>query len=224
MHEKIKKLSERIDRLQHRERLLLFITLIVVLMFVWDTAILRDQLDERSRINSQNAEITPRLQAETARQQALTASLSQDPNQREKARLERYTAEISGMEATLKTKTVEFISPRQMVEVLENLIRREPGLQLVSLETLPPETSMFSIDASATDTPEKTLAPLVYLHGLEMEFRGDYFSVLNYVRHLESLTWRFGWSSLEIRMDKYPASVVKVRLETMSLTEGWIGV
>jgi MSHA biogenesis protein MshJ len=65
---------------------------------------------------------------------------------------------------------------------------------------------------------------MVYLHGLEMEFEGDYFSVLHYVHRLESLKWRFGWSSLAIRMEDYPVSKVRIRLETLSLTEGWIGV
>lgn len=222
MREKIKKIHERIDNLQYRERLLLFITLIVALLFVWESAILRDQLDERTRLVRQNADIQTQSSAETARQQALTASLAEDPNQREKARLERYTAEINSLDEMLKNKTVEFILPRQMVEVLEKLIRREHGLQLVRLETTPPETPEFH-DATTASSDANTVAPAVYLHGLEMEFRGDYLSVLNYVRRLEALTWRFGWSSLAIKMDKYPASLVKVRLETMSLTEGWIG-
>jgi MSHA biogenesis protein MshJ len=61
------------------------------------------------------------------------------------------------------------------------------------------------------------------VHGLELNLRGDYHSVLSYVRQLEALPWRFNWAFMSLTMGEYPKAEVKIRLETLSLTEGWIG-
>ncbi|HEX7026711.1 MAG TPA: hypothetical protein VF268_05675 [Gammaproteobacteria bacterium] len=229
----MQKLAKRIDALQPRERLLLFITGVVVLFILWDSLLLSDQLAGRKRLNQEFATVETQYAAETARQEMLRKQLSEDPNERERARLERYRAEIARIDDVLKEKTLEFISPPQMVDALKSLIEKEPGLQLVSLESTGPDVPSVAVDvdeaATAADVEgdnadASLAAPMVYLHGLEMEFEGDYFSVLNYVRRLESLKWRFGWSSLAIRMENYPVSKVRIRLETLSLTEGWIGV
>jgi MSHA biogenesis protein MshJ len=233
----LQKIAKRIDALQPRERLLLFVTVVVVLFVLWDSLLLRDQLAGRERLNQEFAAAETQHVAETARQDMLRKQLSEDPNERERARLARYQAEIARIDEVLKEKTLEFISPRQMVGALKSLIEKEPGLQLVSLETTGPDVPSVEAVADAAeaagaanggsednDAKAALTTPMVYLHGLEMEFEGDYFSVLNYVRRLESLKWRFGWSSLAIRMEDYPVSKVRIRLETLSLTEGWIGV
>lgn len=230
----VQKLARRIDALQPRERLLLFITGVVVLFILWDSLLLSDQLAGRKRLNQELATVETQHGAETARQDMLRRQLSEDPNERERMRLERYRAEIARIDEVLKEKTLEFISPRQMVEALESLIKKEPGLKLVSLESTGPDVPTVAVnvgeagnaaaDVDGGNAAAALGAPMVYLHGLEMEFEGDYFSVLNYVRRLESLKWRFGWSSLAIRMENYPVSKVRIRLETLSLTEGWIGV
>lgn len=232
----LQKILKRIDALQYRERLLLFMTVLVALFFFWDSLVLRDQLAERDRLKQAIAAVETQHVAETARQEMLRKQLSEDPNERERARMERYQAEIARIDEVLKEKTLEFISPRQMVDALKSLIEKEPGLELASLETTGPEVpSVTESSKQAGNTSEvvedgtdkkadSLVTPMVYLHGLEMEFEGDYFSVLKYVRRLESLKWRFGWSSLGIRMEDYPVSKVRIRLETLSLTEGWIGV
>lgn len=232
----LQKLSKRIDALQYRERLLLFVTVVAALFVLWDSLLLSDQLAERERLSQAVAGVETQNAAETARQEMLRKQLNEDPNDRERARMERYRAEIARIDEVLKEKTLEFISPRQMVDALKSLIEKEPGLKLVSLETFGPDvptleghsdeaadaTKASAVEADKTAT--SLTASMVYLHGLEMEFQGDYFSMLNYVRRLESLKWRFGWSSLAIRMEEYPVSKVRIRLETLSLTEGWIGV
>src|SRR5690606_33096834 len=136
----------RIDALQSRERLLLFVTALVALYFLWDALLLRDQLAERGRLKQAIAAVETQQVAETARQEMLRKQLSEDPNNRERARLARYQAEIGRIDEVLKEKTLEFISPRQMVEALKSLIEKEPGLKLLSLETTGPEVPTVTDD------------------------------------------------------------------------------
>src|SRR5688572_4030252 len=153
-----------------------------------------------------------------AQREQLTQTVQLDPNAQEKSRLDRYTHEINRIDEILKTKTVEFVTPQQMVEVLEMLIDKEPGLQLTSLESIDPSKPLEK-DAKAEQNKASTgvPGPNVYVHGLELNLKGDYFSVLRYVQQLEALPWRFNWSLMSLSMDKYPKAEVKIRLETLSL-------
>ncbi len=220
----VARIFERIDALQYRERVIIFITIIVGLFFIWDEAVLQDQITEKERLH-QGIDVTgTQINTETNLLQQLNAQLKLDSNVRESLRLKRYTSEIMRIDEELKEKTVGFVSPQQMIGLLENLIRQEPGLQLVSLESTGPNNPLAAGFENGDDEADENVDLSVYLHGLDMEFRGDFFSVLNYVRRIESLPWRFSWDSVAITMDDYPVATVKIKLVTLSFTEGWIGV
>jgi hypothetical protein len=116
---------------------------------------------------------------------------------------------------------------------MKKLIDQDPGLRLLRLESTGPEAPLQAekladaADAAAAKQDKEkppVSGPQVYVHGLEMTFAGDFFSTLNYVKRLESLEWRFSWALVSLTLDEYPKAEVKIRLETLSLTEGWIGV
>ena len=227
--EKVKNIFDRIDVMSFRERLVIMIAILALVFMAWDGILLKDQLKVRSDFQEKISLLDVDLQTHKSAKIVLEAKVKQDPSVIERQKLERYQIEIDRIDAILKEKTFEFISPQQMVEVLRNLVAAENGLRLVSLESTEPRVPMIegaSEEGEGKTEPvvEEIITPTVYLHGLEMNFKGDYMSVLNYIRRLESLKWRFAWDSFEISLDKYPMTDAYIRLETLSLTEGWIGV
>jgi MSHA biogenesis protein MshJ len=230
-NEKLRRLAARINALSYRERVLVALTVAVTLLILWDSMLLRGQLERRAAVQAELRTLQTEKTAADAMQASLAQALQLDPDEQEKNRLERYTQEIDRLDEILKSKTIEFVSPRQMVEVLKALMDKEPGLQLTRLESTGPIAPHVMGEGSpAKQAVDKALAsaaalpgPKVYVHGLELRFSGDYFSTLRYIRQLESLQWRFAWSAMTLTMKKYPKAEVWVRLETLSLTEGWIG-
>jgi MSHA biogenesis protein MshJ len=235
-HKSLEKSTAYLNGLVFRERVLLTVTGLIAIWFVWNQMFLEGQTQQRKTLQSGLKTVETQMLAENARQQQLQQALQMDPNQQEKIRLERYTQEIGKMDEALKAKTLEFITPQQMVEVMKKLIGQEPGLQLVRLESTGPDKPLQEQAAEAaeagqaaaekpeTEAKAKGNEPNVYVHGLEMTFSGDFFSTLNYVKRLESLEWRFSWALVSLTLDEYPKTEIKIRLETLSLTEGWIGV
>jgi MSHA biogenesis protein MshJ len=224
-NEHLQKLARRINALSYRERIMVAFTTGVLLLFFWDSMLFASQLARRSALQAELTVLEAEQIAAATQRDQLTQTLQLDPNAQEKTRLERYTQEINRIDEILKTKTVEFVTPQQMVEVLETLIDKEPGLRLVSLESIDPSRPLEK-GGAGTDknkTPAKASGPNVYVHGLELNLRGDYFSVLRYVEQLEALPWRFNWAFMSLTMKQHPNAEVKIRLETLSLTEGWIG-
>ncbi len=53
--------------------------------------------------------------------------------------------------------------------------------------------------------------------------RGTYFDVIHYLEQLEKVTG-FSWEQLDYKVVGYPNAEVKIKLHTISLSEGWIGV
>ncbi len=166
-------------------------------------------------------------------QDTLTNQLNEDPNKLEKIRLDRYLKDAERIDAELQEQTLEFISPQQMVEVLKDIIRQERGLRLVSLESLDVEDPVtdpqieFEKPETSGNESDSPVAPGhsgAYLHTMELKFKGDYMSAMNYLARLEKLEWKFIWKSLSIKLEDYPVTNVELQLQTLGLTEGWIGV
>ena len=64
----------------------------------------------------------------------------------------------------------------------------------------------------------------VYQHGIEMTFTGSYLDTLGYLKILQNLPWSFYWDDVLFDVDHYPKSTVIIRVHTLSLEEGWLGV
>lgn len=228
-------LNERINALSVRERVIITFTLLVVLYFVWSALLMDRQIADiksaKKEIDTQSSGINS-LQII---QKTMTDQLASDPNREQQMRLERYLGEAERIDQQLREQTLEFISPQQMVEVLKDLIRQQSGLRLVSLESIEPEDPLTAAlnqedvtRNTATSKGKKDGEPIepsgAYLHTLELKFKGDYLSAMRYIKQLESLEWRFIWKSLSIQLEKYPVTSVELQLQTLGLSDGWIGV
>lgn len=223
----------KIDALSTRERVIIAITLFVALSFIWSTYVVDKQIISFKSTMGELEKITTGITIETAKQQQLNKAISDDPNIANKLKLERYQQEIERIDALLKEQTYDFISPQQMVGVLRSLVKQESRLQLVELATRGPYDPING--AHEKDQGEGDVSQLLqeeeeqessgaYVHAIDLQFRGDYMTAMRYVERLEALQWRFIWSGIEIVVEDYPTTLVKLRLETMSFSEGVIGV
>lgn len=224
-------LNHRINALTVRERIILAVTLLVALLFAWNALLMDGQIADIKKISKEISQLSSDLASKQVIQTTITEQLANDPNRAEQIRLERYLSEAERIDTELREQTLEFISPQQMVDVLKDLIQQERGLRLVSLESIKPEDPLAdaqepvdAASASATGKSAATEHSGAYLHTLALKFKGDYLSAMHYIQRLESLQWRFIWKSLSIELEDYPVTSVELQLQTLGLTEGWIGV
>ena len=101
-----------------------------------------------------------------------------------------------------------------MAQLLEGVLSRQPGLELVRIRNLPPETLA---------TSEEEDAARFYRHGLEIEVTGSYNAALDYLDSIEALPWRLYWQILELEVIEYPQNRIRIEVSTLSLDEEWIG-
>ena len=128
----------------------------------------------------------------------------------------------------MRVFTTDLVDPVQMRIVLEELLRRQDGLTLVSAVNRPAPL-VLDDEASpqehlAAVATEPSDAPSSYRHSFVLRLRGNYLDCLRYLEDVERLPWHIYWSRIELSTDEYPVNDIMIEVATLSLDEEWIGV
>lgn len=216
--ERIKKLQVAVDALTLRERLMLFVGVLVVAGGIWE-ALLARPLEAREAILS--GQISTAKDRLTAIDQAMTLA-AQGIGDGMPAQLERLRLleqQVQATEESLRIFTTDLVSPTQMRTVLEELIDRQQGLRLVRASNLDVRP-LIERDESESEPVDAML----YRHGLKLELEGSYLDCLEYLAAVERLPWQLYWGSLSLELDDYPRNSITIEIFTLSLDQEWIGV
>jgi len=213
------KLIRSIDALTLRERLFVFATALIVTGGAWE-AFLAAPREAREAIASKQVESTRgRIEQLNGSIQLAAQGMSDGmPNYRE--RLRALRERVANAEDTVRIFTTDLVAPDQMRFVLEDLIRRQRGLELVSISNLEVRP-MIQEDAA---DPAPSAGPKLYRHGVVLVLEGSYLDGLRYLEAVERLPWQLYWTRLEVETENYPLSRIVIELNTLSLEEEWIGV
>lgn len=211
-------LAQRYDQRPLRERVLLLLCAVVVLIFLVSVFVLQPLSRWTKASRHELTEIKNNLVELKARETIVVARKKTDPNQENLRRLEVLEQESTKLEQDLKASIVNLVAPREIPQLLKDLLTQQKKLHLNSLENLPPERIILDQQASLD-----TAGPVLYRHALRMEFTGDYLTLLRYLKQLKQLPRGLVWDEVDIETVTYPAAKVRIQVSTLSLTEGWIG-
>lgn len=243
MKQKIQHWRDRFEALSVRERAIIAFAVIAGLYTTWNVLVMapihtqqKSAMNEISRWQGQIKDVENRIAQ-------ITAGITGSGEAGSMLRIKKLQNEISKINQIKKDITVGFIRPEQMADVLKGLLKKQPGLKLIRLQSLDvqplfPEApskdkngqrnSMSAKQQSttpATDTTENhSSRPEIYKHGIVLEFQGDYVSTVSYLQSLEALPWKFYWDGMAYEVEEYPNATVTINVFTLSLDSGWIGV
>lgn len=213
----LRDLLDRYDQLSLRERVIVLAALLILMSVIWQAAFM-DALEQERKQRLMQVEA---LRAEVSGlEQSVEAIVAQglgDPDRQNRDAVAKLKQEIGALDAQLAGATAGLIAPREMAQVLEQLLTRTSRMTLHSLRTLPPESVVAPTAASAA-------AAQIYKHGVEIELGGTYLETLNFLQAVETLPWRFFWDRIEFTVENHPQGRVKLTVFTLGLQEGWIGV
>ena len=206
------KLQAQVEKMNLRERLLVFATGLVLVGSLWYMGLMeplnkkidntRNEIETvRGRIGSINQSLEV---------QALAASGGNIGYQEQFSLIQRRLEELN---EKLGGYTAELIGPGEMAQVLQGVLKEQSNLRLILIRNLPPQAMSMNEDDDA----------IFYRHGLEMEFEGGYFACLEYLQQIEDLPWRFYWQILELEVLEYPHNRIRLEVSTLSPHEEWIG-
>jgi MSHA biogenesis protein MshJ len=226
MKERLLQVEARIDALSLRERGLLLLVAAAVLSALWWDLVLNPQLKAQSAVVGKMNQVQSEVQALDVKAQAILARRKQDPNTGTRRRIEALQAAVKDLDGEIGQRIGGMVSAKEMPRLLEEVLTRETDLRLVSIKSLPPQPlvpAQKPTQKSGAKT-QRTAVRNIYRHGLEMVFEGTFSGTKGYLRALQALPRDLGWDTLELKTMEYPRIRVRIRVYTLSLQEGWIGV
>ncbi len=213
--------GERIDALSLRERTLLFLAAAAILVLLVNTLLLNPLLAKQKQLSAHMLQTQGQISAAQVQIQALATASRMDPNQAERAKLTELTERLRQLDKTLLDNEQGLVAPDRMVGLLQDILGRNQGLELISLKSLPVKNL---IEPSKTETSKNSPKQFIYKHGVEVVVQGEYLDLLNYLTALEKLPWQMYWSDASLKVGQYPKSSLSLTLYTLSLDKKWLSV
>lgn len=220
-------LSARINALSRRERVLVLLGVLALVVAVMN-AILLDPVSKRaSMLSVQLASAQAQVKIMNQQLQMLDTVPPVDPDVPNRERLAVLRQQLQQTNTSLEMMQKQLVSPDKMTGLIEDLLRKNTQLKLVSLKTLPPR-GMLATDgagpAQAANPSAKIAEFPLYRHGVELKVRGRYLDLLNYLLALEKLPWHMLWGNISLASDAYPQSTMTLTIYTLSLDKAWLSI
>ena len=240
------KYASRFNALQARERWLIGLAVVAVIVFAGATLFI-----EPARKRAQTAERSQREQQEqTATLTTQLASLqnpANDPDVAARAELDALRTQLAEQQGRLAVFDETLVAPQQMADLLETMVGHNTGLRLVSLKTLPAAPLLEPKSDKATDKAQgdKALAGKtdsanfadsagggekahadarfgLFKHGVEITLEGSYSDLAAYLGRLEQAKSKLLWSSVSLSAENHPKLVMKLTVYSLSLDRTWL--
>lgn len=147
-------------------------------------------------------------------------------------------------DASLRASQQYLVPAETMGALLQDLLRRDKRLELVSMTTLPSspilDTSKDDTAAPAAGSAEPALptAPVaavtaeqsavpaiettMFRHGVRIVLRGNFLSVLDYLHEVEKLPWQMYWGAFAMEAAEDGPPMYSLSIYTLSLDKSWM--
>ncbi len=219
------KIVLRIDARSLRERAMIFAAAVFILLALVNSVFLDPQFGKQKLLSQklqQDQTQIATLQRET--QQKLSGQ-KLDPDVANRARLAQLKQQLEQMNGQLREMQKGLVSPDKMSVLLEDILKRNGKLRLMSLKTLPASSLSQAAPSDAKITADKAAAgESVYKHGVEIVVEGGYLDMLYYMVELEAMPWQLYWGKAKLRVDDYPQATLTLTLFTLSLDKKWLNL
>lgn len=212
-------LSIRINGLSLRERALVFLAVLAIMVSGWNSLIYSGHQKERKQLQQRLNAIEARQEAVKRANEEIEARDRVDPNVDLRHQLETLHVRLQELETRKQALAHTLIPPQRMAGLLQDLLKAEGSLRFISLETAP---AAAILGPEGKEVASVGVMPGVFRHDLTIEFEGEYFDMLGYLRELERQA--IFWDSIDYRVRTYPQASVRLKVYTLSFEREWLGV
>lgn len=225
----------RIDRLSVRERVIVFVMVSVLIVALFTLLIFDSQISKIRELSQQIRQTESSIvQARNDVRQALVNYNDPDAGNRE--RLKALQQELPAIRQALFNLQKGLVSPDRMTALLQDIVKSNQEVQLVSLKTLPVANlvtqELAGLSASNAQAALSAAAALVaapasssvYTHGVELVVQGSYAEMMEYIRQLESMPWQLLWGEVKLEVKEYPVAIMTLTVYSLSLDKKWLNL
>lgn len=199
-------MTERVDALQLRERIMLLVAAVALVYFLVDSTGFQPVIEEHRSLLDEIEEKELRLDVLRARSSYAGGAPSDDlPSS-----LASMRRELSVSGERLQSRLDSMLSPDRAASVLERVMTEEDGLVLNAVST-----RQVPLTSAPEEQGERTTLRDVDRYELELRLEGGYLATLRYLRALEALPWKVFWKSVTFVTTGYPTGQVDLDIYTL---------
>lgn len=231
MKERWRQLSGKFNAMTLRERAAVLAGLIIVTVALFQFFVLDPQQLRKRRLTQQINDARTSIRA--AENALKTRQIQADPAAVKRAYLEALRKQVAEIDKTMQGLQKGLVPPDQMAKLLEGMLARNRGLQLVSLHKLPARRFESAAQTAAAKPgaakaqeakPGITVSPerIIYQHSFELTVQGSYADLHDYLARLEKLPWRMFWGKISLDAEQSPRLTLTLTVHTLSLDKAWL--
>jgi len=217
MKKLLQRYADSIDSMGLRERVMFFAAVTLVMVTLLQVFLLNPVLARRTLLGAQIAQQEDETKAIRLQIEALVRPNVKDPNELNRGKLKSLREQMAQLDRQLEEQQQQFVAPEKILAMLENVIAKNRKIQLLSLRNLPGSNS-----SSVAVAP--TGVSTVFRHTVELSVRGNYFDLLDYLAAMERMPQRVFWDEFELSATRYPQSVLRLKIHTLSREKLWLTV
>lgn len=218
----------KVDSMSLRERAMVFAAAAFIVISLINATLFAPLLAKQKILSAQVVQQQEKTKALQAQIQGLLQARRDTEHSPLHDRLAQLRLQLQAQDDYLQSRRDRLVAPERMAELLEQVLNRNGGLQLVELKTFPasPLLERRADDGGAgPDAAESTDAQRqIFKHGVQISVRGRYLDLLQYVGALEEMPAQMFWGEASLSVDRYPDAVLTLTLYTLSLGKIWLTV
>jgi MSHA biogenesis protein MshJ len=197
-------LAARIDALSLRERGILLVVALMVLYAISDRLLFAPALLQLQQRGTEITELQTKLGALQARA-ALFGENGHDPLAQRGARIAELEAVLDEQNRHFEAQLGRLVQPQQAAPLLRDILRQQPGLSLLALDTAPGAPLLGNSERGAR----------IVRYDVDLRVEGGYLAALDYLRRLEQLPWSLFWDSFELHVQEHPKGDIRLAVYTL---------
>lgn len=223
---RIRQLTEWFDARASRERWILVLGSAVAVYSIIALLFLNPLLAEREGLMSKMSGVQEQFDSLQQRAAGAAETVSSGQHTTFEGRRDALQTELQRIASRLEEREASLVPPDQTRRVLQDLLRAETELRLVSLETLKPRPLEEPTEDQTQNASGSPAEPehVIYRHEVRLEAVGDYFATMRYIQALETHGRGLLLDELEYEVEQYPHARITLTVYTLSFDEAWIGV
>ena len=102
---------------------------------------------------------------------------------------------------------------KAMADILKKMLSTSGDIEVLSMENLPPKVLI-------QDEGEVNL----FQHTVRVTFKGKYLDIMDHLKKIEKMNYKFYWHSIDYHVVKHPYSEVTIEVYTLSINKDFLHV
>jgi MSHA biogenesis protein MshJ len=237
MKKQMQNLLQKIDALSERDRVILFALCSLGVLMLGFILLVEPQMKLRKIFLAQHQANQTQIVVLQEEMTQRSASLNLDPDVAMRAKIAEAKQRLVAMDQDLLKLHKNLVQAEKMNQLLENILKQNKALQLISLKSLPVVNLIATPKAqdpinqtvvATTAMPSENVntpdAHSIYKHEVELVLQGNYLDMLTYMRELEAMPEQVYWSRASLSVLEYPKASLRLNLFTLSLEKKWLNL